>query len=139
MPFTQVTITPGKDFAGQINLDLHPSQYGQPDLEVTPEAERAIKNYAIMSLAGYAAQKRYNPKSARGYHWQKDRENAADWLGYLVKSMKELEAYLKLCLVSAETYVECDWPMIEALAKELLARKTLSGSEIEDFLRRCKP
>ena len=46
------------------------------------------------------------------------------------------QEYLKACELSAVELVAKHWPVIEALARELLSKGKLSGQEVESFVRR---
>ena len=86
----------------------------------------------MVTLAGIAAQRRYSRSSVRHIHGSADRESAANLLGEMVGSEEELDAYLNLLNIRVRNMVssEAVWIRIQAVAEELMIRRSLSGSSV---------
>jgi ATP-dependent Zn protease len=98
------------------------------EIEISPRTHVRILDYAVMCLAGDAAQKKFNPR--RRYGGQNDLHNAADLLSYISGSNKILELQLKIARLRACGLVEVRWKQIEAVAAALVERKTLNREEV---------
>ena len=88
----------------------------------------------MISLAGLIAQCIYNPRSVRRYHAHSKHGAAADIALYLTASDDEAGAVLKWLEVRTRGLLQLRWPLVESLAKELLARDRMKGKEVERLL-----
>jgi hypothetical protein len=99
--------------------------------------QRRLENYAVMSLAGEAAQRRFNPRSIRSHHSSADYRLVIDALSYLCEPSSEvMEYYFALMQAQARAVVgnPINWCAIELLAKELMRRRTIKGKELREFI-----
>jgi hypothetical protein len=76
------------------------------------------------------AQHRFNPRSVRRIHGDNDRKQAINFASQLTSSDRELEALLKLLHIRAEQLIESHWYLVEAAAKALLERETMTEAEV---------
>jgi hypothetical protein len=130
-----ITIIPGKDFQGQCR---HAKVLlgRSPEIEDSPRAQIRKQTNAMIALAGPIAQKLYKPRSFRHYHASSDNGIVADLaLNHNGSSIKAAEAWIRWLDVCVRDIVRGNWPLVTALATELVRRKTLRGDEVEGFLR----
>lgn len=105
-----------------------------PELDDSPAARIRMEKTILISLAGPVAQKFFNPRSVRHYHGENDHQQAVDIAVHLNGGGEEATAYLKWLGLRTKRIVKLRWPLVEALAKEALARKTMTGKEVNEFL-----
>lgn len=130
-----ITIIPGKDSLGQCR---HAKVLlgRNPELENSPCAQIRKQTNAMIALAGPIAQKLFRPRSFRRHHANSDNGTVADLaLNANGSSTKAAEAWIKWLGVCTRDILRGHWPLVTALAGELVRRKTLSGDEVETFLR----
>jgi hypothetical protein len=84
----------------------------------------------LICLAGASAQRRFAPRSIRGWHSHGDYQKAVDISSHMCGSNKEENAYLRWLQVRSDNLVETYWLEIDAVAKALLKHRTLNGEEI---------
>lgn len=109
---------------------------GNPEVDLlTGRMRLRIEEDVIVSLAGRAAQHKFRPSSVRNYHARSDYHAAGDLLLYIVGDMGELEAYWRWLQVRTENFVAnpMRWKQIEAVAKNLMERKTLRPAELKQI------
>jgi hypothetical protein len=94
-----VTIIPGEDSYGVTHVGNVLGR--QPEVGASGREELLAERRAIVSLAGIAAERRFNPRSVRNFQWTGDRENAADMLSLFSGSSEELDARVKLAEIQA--------------------------------------
>ena len=91
------------------------------------------KEDVVIVYAGYAARVHYSPKhEAEAEQWSSDDNAKADWL--LSKQVKGKKAKAKLELElrqQAKQLIERNWHLVDAIARELLERKTLDDYEVD--------
>ena len=96
----------------------------------SPRVQRRLENMALMTLAGPAAERRFNPRSRYHYeHHSGDRSHVTDLLNLMAGSDEERQAYFRLIEARAWNFVWDPrmWTAIEAVAAALLERKVLTG------------
>jgi hypothetical protein len=71
----RATIEPNEDYQGVVVGNLTAGIVKLDLGAIPPRVQRRIENYAILSLAGEAAQRRFNPRSVRKHHGHSDRQN----------------------------------------------------------------
>jgi hypothetical protein len=76
----------------------------------------------------------HDPGSVKDFQGETDRCQAADFIGYLTESDRELEAWLKLLYIQAEQLVARYWYAIEAVAAALLEHRTLNGKQVREVI-----
>jgi hypothetical protein len=141
---SKVTVEPDEDFSGMV---AHSSPFRRSHMEglelgeITPSIQRRAENLMVISLAGPAAQRNFNPQSVRIYHSNSDHKAVCAILERLVEPSSDVfPAYYRLMKLRAEALVQNDvnWSAIEILARELLQRRTLKGSALREFISsRC--
>ena len=134
----KVTIIPdpNENSRGCVVHDKLPPSFDPWENEITPRDMAGIEDDAVCSFAGGIAEKRF-----AGRHdyagASEDRQHAIDLASPLTGGPgdKVLNAYLRYLWVRAEGLVESRliWPEIEAVAKALLERKTLTRKEVHDI------
>jgi hypothetical protein len=124
-----VTIVPGNGYSGRVE-HVSPLRGIHLDVDGSNKARMKAEAAIIVSLAGPAAQRRYNPRSLRAWHSSSDYELASGLALRLNRDEESAAAYLKWLGMVARQSVEAQWRFIEKLAGALLDRESLSGSEI---------
>ena len=89
----------------------------------------------VCALAGQQAQRRVAAQSVRSRDENGDEAIAAELLLRLHGEERERNCAFKYLEARARNLVNHQWRMIEALAKALLERQSLSGKEVGDGLR----
>jgi ATP-dependent Zn protease len=92
------------------------------------------ERFVRICLAGRIAQRRFAPRGYRTAHDEEDRQNAAEALVRIAFSNPHQQAYMDW--LSKETALILDdlWPLVKALAHELLSREQMGGKEVEQFI-----
>lgn len=121
-----VTILPGAESLGAAYV--LPQLRENPEIEISPRTHIRILDYAVMCLAGDAAQRKFNPQ--RRFGGQQDVHNAGDLLSYISGSTKILELQLKIAHLRARGLVDMRWKEIVAVANDLVERKRLNREEV---------
>jgi hypothetical protein len=89
-----------------------------------------VEKKARSYLAGRIAQRRFNARSWRSHHDDGDSDRARSLLdGMTGGSERATRAWLKLLWIQTEDMVERSWTQIDALARALIQRHTLSPIE----------
>ena len=130
----EVTIEPTRIYSGRVRFA---KLFREHELE-TSNADRLrikVEDFALMCLAGPAAQRKYNPRSI-GLAWHGDHEQAQKILRDYTGSDNEeyLRTYYKLIAIRARDFVACNWKWIDMLARELLARRNMSRRDFEELI-----
>jgi hypothetical protein len=103
------------------------------DWDYTLRDVKMIEDQIIAVLAGPEAEQHFtgnaNPEGARH-----DYEIAAE-LALHLEGPTVVDAYLEYLRVKARAIIDARWRLVEALAAQLLTRKTLSGPAIRRCLR----
>jgi hypothetical protein len=120
---------PAAEYSGRFE-HVSPLRGVHLDIDGSNRARMKAEAAIIVSLAGPAAQRRYNPRSLRTWHSSSDYELASDLAVRLNRDEESATAYLKWLGMVARQSVEAQWRFIEKLAAALLDRESLSGSEI---------
>jgi hypothetical protein len=102
-----------------------------------PEVSRRnAETVAMICLAGDVAQRLYNPRSSRRWHFRRDHDRAREAIrSHIAFSTRSTEAYLDYLKVRVEEMLGHNWNLLAALAQELLRQRTLDGEAIEKFIR----
>jgi hypothetical protein len=129
-----VTIVPDGDASGRYHRGAI-RDWKNSEWDSSAAAHRRMENTILICLAGPAAHRIFNPRGFRNYHTRDDYEIAADFALRMQGSVELMNAYFKWLGVKTKAIVKIRWRLIEALAKELLVRKKMSGTELTDFLR----
>jgi ATP-dependent Zn protease len=127
----KVTIVPNKEYDGCC------FGYGTlPHLDVvriTPVIREKVEDRIIIYFMGILAERRFLGRSL-SIQWTKlnDTREAVDLAFYLTGSVEQCNAYINWLYICAKDLLnskEKTWKAIEAIAQELLKKKTLSGKE----------
>ncbi len=89
---------------------------------------------AVLLLAGFEAERRFDPEGARSEWANHDHHTAINLARYLTGSDATLEAYLAYVDVCARELVETHWSEIKAVAAALLKTPTLRGPAIREIV-----
>jgi hypothetical protein len=137
LPIRSVTIERAEGASGQVS-HANPLFKDNPEWDTSAKTQRRIEVSALVSLAGEAAQRKFNPRSVRHFHSADDRSNALHVLEYLSANEDEREAYYRLISIRARNFVNSsfNWMLITGLAQELLLRRTISGKQVKELLLR---
>jgi hypothetical protein len=88
-----VSIVPGEGRAGFAH---HRKGFvGDPSATRNTRMRRGAEKWAVICFAGEAAQRKWNPRSCRNYHFASDYETAADVMSHFVSSDKETVRYVE--------------------------------------------
>ncbi len=105
-----------------------------PDWDNSPEVQRLLENRALVSLAGGAAQRRFNPRGFRWANCRADHEQMQQTVLFLTGGDpgEEFTAYWKLIEVRANNLVAFapNWKLISAVARALVRHRQLSGDQL---------
>lgn len=125
-----VTIEPGEGYHGRCHALK--GFAGSPEYGISPTKQVRIENRVIVLLCGPAAQRRHRASSIRSHHPRADYHGAVDLLSYLGGSDRTLEKHFTYLAARADDFVasRTNWPMITAVAKELLKRVRLSNADV---------
>jgi len=108
--------------------------------KLSPRRAERIRKQTRFSLAGDIAQRRFNPRSVRSRHAEKDRHNALEWTELLTHGDTDEAASLIESLGSeTEKLIDTHWPEVTAIAEALMQRDTLIGSEVRAIIERLAP
>lgn len=66
-------------------------------------------------------------------HSDADRENIATFVQFCMKDQSEIDLFLAWTYERTKLYLINSWSWVEAVAKELLAKKTISGEEVQEI------
>ena len=126
-----VSIVPGEEILG--HCAHHKLRSFQPDIHTNGRTLRRIEQSILILLAGGEAEAKF-----RGRHnhigAERDYQDAIDLAMCVFGSEEETEAYLRWLLIRARNLITSlvNWPIVEHVAAELLARKTLNGREMRE-------
>ncbi len=105
-----------------------------PEFDDRQLVGRRLRPEIVKLFAGPLAEKRFTGR----HSWvgaKRDRQAATDLIDHIVGSERQAQKYLAFLWAVAEDAVALHWLEIDALAQELLARKTMTGREIRAFLQ----
>jgi len=110
-----------------------------PEFDDERLVERRLKPQIVMLFAGVIAETKF---TGRRHNWQgatSDMRAATDFIAYVAPSPRLAQKYSDYLWVVAEDTVDRLWSDVEALATELLTRKTMSAREVIAFQRAWPP
>jgi ATP-dependent Zn protease len=128
-PIRKVTIVPTDEFEGccyGYNRKLPRLDY----CKITPKVRNQVEMEIMIYFAGGIASNRFTGKEdADGVGH--DNQYLTDLAMYMASSEEEIDAYLKWLYIRTQNLIDQPgiWPFIEALASELMNKRTLSGKE----------
>jgi ATP-dependent Zn protease len=123
-----VTIVPdnGRGTLGYANITVQLRE--RPDGATSARTRARIEAWAVAHLAGDVAERKFNGRRRLGGH--SDLLRAFDLLEYISTSVEQFDARLRVAYVGARDLIEDNWPSVQAVAEELLSKKTLSADEV---------
>jgi len=130
----ETTIAPRQEIAGYV-LHANPLRGLRLETDDSSRAETEIHQGIMICLAGAVAQRRFAPRSIRGWHPRNDYQRAADLATRVCGSDIEVNAMLRWLQIRTENLIETGWREVEAVANALLERDTLSSEEIVAAIR----
>ncbi len=114
----------------QVHLQLT----GDPELAAAPRTRVRIERFAVMSLAGNTAQKKYAPRS--WFAASSDVLGAARLLECISGGCNDiLNARLRVAELEARNLVNNRWDEISAVAASLIERKALTATQVEEVIK----
>lgn len=128
-----VSIVGGEGFDGRVR---YKNPRGIFDLGAADQGKVRLKTEALIavSLAGPLAQRKFAPRTVRGWHGQGDYEKASELALRLQGSGDLATAYLRWMEISTAAMIEANWHNITALATALLGRGVVAGDEVMNIL-----
>jgi hypothetical protein len=105
---------------------------GRPDVAITDRMRLCAEKRVVVSFAGQAAQRKFQPRSVRRDHADSDRQGILDLLIRFIPNIPELEAYCRWLEIRAENLVNSPmvWLRICAVAEALVEQKYLRPQEV---------
>jgi ATP-dependent Zn protease len=131
-----VTIEPGKDSPRHVTREPYPEDE-TPERSSSRATRQRLLDDIKVRLAGAEAQRRLGEDDT-GYieaGAERDHYQAADLLFRVTEDLGEQDRYWTLLRYQTESIVGRLWWLIEALAAELLRRRTMAGHEVTQFLQ----
>lgn len=152
--FRLVTIEPKGTSLGHVQVERLRSSF-DPETEITRRDEDLIERHAVFSYAGAAGAallrfRRANRGIAyltrstrrrsrdRDFDWtgaEKDRRDALNLVSYLICESDELGACLGMLQYRARNVLRANIKLLEALAEQLLKRRTIGCMDVREILR----
>jgi ATP-dependent Zn protease len=123
-----VTILPEKErnMLGCANIAAQLRE--RPDCATSARTRARIEAWAVAHLAGDVAERKFNGRRSFGGH--SDLLHASDLLEYISSSVEQFDARLRVAYVGAQDLIEDNWESVQAVAEELLRKRTLSADEV---------
>ena len=136
----KVTIVPKDGCLGSVSGSRATGKH-QLDVDNSNRARLKMERDVMGLLAGRIAQRKFNPKSYRHVHGSHDLHEAIDILSYFTGSNSELKAYHHFLNIRTENLINTPmvWTMVQAVAKELLLHKTLTGDQVKKAIFNAFP
>jgi hypothetical protein len=127
------TIVPDKDQRGHVR---HEAMFRglNPEIDLSGRARLQMERSIIIGLAGMAAQRRYDRKSWRHYHGASDFRVVVDLAFRIGGDSDGTNQFLRWLELCTDRLVESRWQDIERVARALLERKIMAGSEIDEVI-----
>jgi hypothetical protein len=132
------TIVPDNDSAGHVNIEPEEPSTCAAICRGDPwDPSRLRAEKLVMRLqAGEVAQRRYNSYSVRRAHSKDDFKKCVGILRIYAPDEKKLDVMPHYLMLRKWTIhlIEQHWHLVEAVAKALLERRELSGTQILDVI-----
>lgn len=123
------------DGIGSVTID--PGRRPQDDegyegLFVPPRGDRSARSgwghrFAVVLMAGAAAQRLHSPRSSVPHCARIDQRLACDLAAVMCRSAEAQSAFLGWAKAEARALIKQDWHLVELLAARLLTDRTLDG------------
>jgi len=129
------TVVPDKDKGTHGHVRYEKMFRGlDPEIDLSGRARLQMERNIIISLAGAAAQRRYSKQSWRHYHGASDFDAVADLALRIGGDSDGANKFLDWLDHRTDQLVKTRWQDIECVARALLERKTMKGSEIVEVI-----
>lgn len=130
-----VSVIPGEGYEGRVEHRGLFQRCHRPDINMTLATEARLMAGVDICLAGHLAQRMFNARTCRRWQSRSDYHSAVDLAGYINNgNVPATEAFLKWREVCVQQVLQGRWPLIEALASELLKRQRLSEGELDRWM-----
>ena len=135
----RVTIIPDDESAGHV-LNRAINKRTSFEIEWADRfslSRLTAEKHTMIAMAGELAQRRFDPRSWRSYHGSTDRHNVVNFLMRYAPYRKgaiDITAHYKLLREWACEMLERQWYLVEAVADELVKRRTLSHNELREVI-----
>jgi hypothetical protein len=132
-----ITIEPDGDCQGHTRIGTPLAKHWLDAGHTGSRGRKRMEAYALLVIAGPAAQRRYRPRSVRSWHGRQDFKNADDLVSYFVGSDAERDAYLHRMSVRANAFVALPdvWRAIGTVADRLIRERRLGRAELRRTIR----
>jgi hypothetical protein len=129
-----VTIVPGSEYLGLCHhAKVIRGKY--PEADYSDRTRLRMEKLGMIALGGPIAQRLYNPRSVRRYHASSDYRAVADVaLQVSGGSTGQAEAWMRWLEIRTSDALRLRWIVVEALAEELMERRTLAGRTLCDLI-----
>lgn len=131
----KLSIIPDHDSHGRM-IQRDPFAGINIEWDETPRAHLRTQQAIVVYLAGPVAQKRFRARSYRRLHGSSDHAHAVDLALRACGSEQSATAFLKWLHIEASDMMALHWPMVEAVARELLVKNEIIGRAIPELLAR---
>jgi len=131
-PPLSATIVRDGHAAGRTDFDSDVPSFARSYLNDSPRKRAYTEARVVGELAGIAAHDLFEPDRTRDQGDEHDLHWAKELISELV-SWDDHDRYLERALTNAKQQLKANWQWVEAVAKALLERKTLSQQEILDL------
>ena len=131
----KVTIEPEGDSLGYV---LHQKRLSETiEWDNLNRYRWRMEKRVMVALAGYHAEKKFNPKGVRHYSFAQDRRNSMEVVNCFCGGIAEMEAYLKWLDVRTQGHLSMSWVWlgVERLAEALIEHGTLKGRRVRQILQ----
>ena len=139
-PPSSVTIVRNGPAAGKAEFDPDIPNFARSYLNQSPQKRAYTEARVVGELAGSAAHDLFRPGRTPDQGDEHDLRWAKELIGELV-SWEDHDKYLEQARAKAKQLLTNNWEWVQAIARALLERKTLSRHEILDLNpnKRCVP
>ena len=137
--FKHVSIMPREDDLGHLLSTGFPKWFDPHSGCRDGRDQLLIEKEVQVLLAGYAAERKFDPKQRRAGLSDADFHSANDFTFYLHGDGKEAEVFIELQMILARSLVLRWWPCVQAVAAALLEHSTLSARKVHAICRDAPP
>jgi ATP-dependent Zn protease len=134
--FRTVTIIPKEDSLGHM-LKTAPPRNLHPDYQTDARAEIWLRREITICLAGPVAEKLHTGRGNWRIGGSSDFHHAVDWASDIMGDPDEIGAYLDWLTLVTKNMLKHPhhWPIVQALAAELLSRRTVGPRRARALMR----
>lgn len=137
IPIKSATIIPNSgEYLGMVKTSIGFTAEDIQTVDICDwKTQKKIEAQIMVFMAGQIAEAKYSEKEIQEVI-QDDRA-LGEMLFELVRSQEEYQAYYDWLYIKTKNLILCDpnWSLVEAVAKELLKRKRLSGRKIRKVIQ----